>query len=149
MRRLALAVLAAAATAACDAGTDRAADAGAQPTDPSPAALMMDVSSLDTVVWATEAAALDRGEFVFRWACVECHGPEGRGDGGYVLDGDTIHPPSFRVPEWRLADDPAGLRRKVLAGNNRGMPHWGERQMQARDVVAVELFIRKRLRAGD
>ncbi|MBI4545197.1 MAG: c-type cytochrome [Gemmatimonadetes bacterium] len=104
-------------------------------------------ATFDTVVWESESAAIARGADVFKWVCAPCHGPRGRGDGGYVIRGDTIHPPSFLEPDWRLANDPMGLRRKIYLGNNRGMPHWGERGMQARDVVALELFIRKSLRA--
>jgi cytochrome c len=103
-------------------------------------------ATFDTVIWQSEAAAVTRGADVFKWACARCHGPKGRGNGGAVVQGDTIHPPSFLEGDWRFANDPMGLRRKIYMGNNRGMPHWGDLGLQARDVVALELYIRKSLR---
>lgn len=99
----------------------------------------------DTVSWESEQAAIDRGRDIFAWTCADCHGEEGRGDGGRVINGDTIRPPSFHLEEWPYADDPAALRRKVFMGNDLGMPHWGLRQMRPRDVVAVERYIRHEL----
>ncbi len=104
-----------------------------------------DPAAYDTVTWASEQAAVDRGRDIFKWACADCHGPEARGDGGRVIDGDTIRPPSFHQDHWKYADDPDALHRKVFIGNNLGMPHWGLRQMRPRDIVAVERYIRLEL----
>ena len=103
-------------------------------------------AAYDTVRWASEEEAIARGRDIFKWACAECHGPEGRGDGGRVVDGDTIRPPSFQADDWPYADDPDALHRKVFIGNDLGMPHWGLRQMRPRDIVAVERYIRMELR---
>ena len=100
----------------------------------------------DTVQWADDSAHFARGADVFRWACSNCHGPKGEGDGGYVLNGDTLHPPSFLNPEWRFASDEEGLRRRIFVGNARGMPHWGLRGTQPGDILAVEKYILFRLR---
>ncbi len=108
-----------------------------------------DPAILDTATWESRAAALARGANVWKWACATCHGEEGRGDGEYEIEGDTLHPPSFQTDDWRFADDPEGLRRYIYAGNVQGMPHWGLRQMRARDIVALDLYIRTELIQGD
>ena len=107
-----------------------------------------DPAVFDTVRWASDSAAVDRGRDIFKWACAECHGPEGFGDGGRVIDGDTIRPPSFHAADWSYADDPDALHEKVFVGNTLGMPHWGLRQMRPRDIVAVEKYIRLELIEG-
>lgn len=101
-----------------------------------------DPAVYDTVSWPSDSAAIARGSDIFKWACAECHGPEGEGDGGRVIDGDTIRPPSFHQEDWSYADNPDALHEKVFVGNSLGMPHWGLRQMRPRDIVAVERFIR-------
>jgi mono/diheme cytochrome c family protein len=103
-----------------------------------------DPAAYDTVRWASEQAAVDRGRDIFKWACADCHGEDGRGDGGRVIDGDTIRPPSFHQDDWAY-DDADALHRKVFVGNSLGMPHWGLRQMRPRDIVAVERYIRYEL----
>ncbi len=103
----------------------------------------------DTVKFASDAEALSRGADVYAWACASCHGPKGKGDGRFVLNGDTLHPPSFLEPDWRFAKDEPGLRKRIFVGNTRGMPHWGLRQMQPRDIVAVQKYIVQKLRSGE
>lgn len=108
-----------------------------------------DPAAFDTVSWESDEAAIERGRDIFKWACAECHGEDGRGDGGRVIDGDTIRPPSFHQEDWPYAEDHELLQEKVFVGNTLGMPHWGLRQMQPRDVVAVEKFIRLELIQDD
>lgn len=103
-------------------------------------------ATFDTVTWVDEAAQLGRGKDVFGWVCAKCHGIYGRGDGGEVIEGDTVHPPSFIDPQWRFATDRSGLEQRIFLGNNRGMPHWGEQGLEPRDIVAVAAFIQKDLR---
>lgn len=100
----------------------------------------------DTINWASNDAAIARGKDVFNWICAKCHGPAGHGDGGYVIEGDTLHPPSFVQPEWRFANNPKGLYQRIYLGNNRGMPHWGDQGLQPRDVEAVATYILQGLR---
>ena len=102
----------------------------------------------DTVKWSSEEEALARGGDIFKWACAECHGAEGRGDGGRVIDGDTLRPPSMLKERWAYAEDPHALQARIFTGNELGMPHWGLRQMRPRDIVAVERYIRYELRKG-
>lgn len=104
-------------------------------------------AAFDTVVWSSDSAAYERGANVFAWACADCHGPEGRGDGGRVVAGDTLRPPSFLEDDWEYARDVDALHRKIFVGNTLGMPHWGLRRMRPRDIVAVEKYIREVLRA--
>ncbi|HEX9106519.1 MAG TPA: c-type cytochrome, partial [Longimicrobiales bacterium] len=79
---------------------------------------------------------------VFKWACSECHGPQGHGDGGKVTPrGDTLRPPDFHRGDWHLAGDTAAVEKKVFTGNVQGMPHWGLRRMEYRDVDAVSHYI--------
>ena len=103
-------------------------------------------AAFDTVVWVNEEAAIARGKDVYNWVCAKCHGPSGLGDGGEVLEGDTLHPPSFQAPEWRFAGAPEALWQRIYLGNNRGMPHWGDQGLQPRDIVAVASYIQKDLR---
>jgi len=100
----------------------------------------------DTVAWSSEEAAIARGKDVYAWVCAKCHGATGLGDGGEVLEGDTLHPPSFQAPQWRFANAQQELWHRIHLGNNRGMPHWGEQGLQPRDIVAVATYIQKDLR---
>ena len=133
-----LAVLGAGLVAACES----AEPPRTQEQEVADALEAYDPAAFDTVRWESDAAAIERGRDIFKWACAECHGPEGRGDGGRVVDGDTIRPPTFHQEDWPYADNPDALHRQVFVGNTLGMPHWGLRQMRPRDVVAVERFIR-------
>lgn len=106
-----------------------------------------DPAAFDTIRWESDSIALARGSDVFKWACAECHGQGGAGDGSFVNEqGDTLRPPSFLRPTWRFAGDHDGLRRQVFAGNAQGMPHWGLVKMLPRDIDAVTLYILKELR---
>jgi mono/diheme cytochrome c family protein len=107
---------------------------------------MYDPAAFDTISWDSADAALARGEVVYSYSCSKCHGPVGAGDGGLVLHGDTLRPPSFLAPGWRFAEDREGLRRQVFTGTARGMPHWGFYGLKYRDIDAVAAFIQERLR---
>jgi mono/diheme cytochrome c family protein len=104
-----------------------------------------DPAAYDTVVWVSQEAALERGGEIYAWVCADCHGPEGHGDGGRVIDGDTIRPPSFHREGWPFAGQPDELHRRIFVGNTLGMPHWGLRLMRPRDIVALEQYIRLEL----
>jgi mono/diheme cytochrome c family protein len=104
-----------------------------------------DPAAYDTVVWVSQEAALERGREIYSWVCADCHGAEGHGDGGRVIDGDTIRPPSFHRAEWPFATRPDELHRRIFVGNTLGMPHWGLRLMRPRDIVALEQYIRLEL----
>ena len=108
---------------------------------------MFDPAAFDTIAWETPEALSDRGSLVWTVSCAKCHGSAGAGDGGFVLRGDTLRPPSFLGDDWRFADDHEGLRRQVFTGTAEGMPHWGMYGLTYRDIDAVATHIRERLRA--
>lgn len=139
-------VVAVAVLGACESQEDEGATPINQTAE---AAREYNPEAYDTVTWASDSAAIARGRDIFKWACSECHGPTGHGDGGRVIDGDTLHPPDFHQEGWKYANDPDALHRKVFMGNQLGMPHWGLRQMRPRDIVAVEKYIRLELIKDD
>jgi mono/diheme cytochrome c family protein len=107
-----------------------------------------DATAFDTIAWKTPQEAVERGGLVFRISCSKCHGDGGRGNGNFVLAGDTLRPPSFLATDWRFADDPIGLREYIFSGNVAGMPYWGLVGLKYRDVDAVGLYITDFLRVN-
>lgn len=98
-------------------------------------------AAFDTIQWETDQEAVERGGLVYRISCSKCHGDGGRGNGNFVLHGDTLRPPSFLTADWRFAEDPVGLRRTIYTGNVAGMPYWGLVGLKYRDVDAVSRYI--------
>jgi mono/diheme cytochrome c family protein len=145
MRRIAIPAGIALTLAAAACEIERAPTMDPEEVQVAEAEERYDPAAFDTVVWASQGAAIERGREIYTWVCADCHGPEGRGDGGRVIDGDTIRPPSFHRPDWPYAEDPQELQHKVFVGNTLGMPHWGLRLMRPRDIVALEQYIRLEL----
>jgi mono/diheme cytochrome c family protein len=112
------------------------------------AAEQFDASVFDTLTWNSDTAAINRGRTTYSFSCRKCHGPGGLGDGGFVFQGDTLHPPSLVAPDFKFAGDPAALRLQVFTGNSEGMPHWGLVGLKMRDVDAVTRYILEVIRAG-
>lgn len=135
--------------AACGGGGDRpeAADP-VQADSVTLATEQFDAAVFDTLTWAADSAALNRGRVVYAFSCRKCHGTTGAGDGGFVLQGDTLHPPSLIAPDWKFAEDKAGLRLQVFTGNMSGMPHWGLVGLKMRDIDAVTRYILEELRTA-
>ena len=106
-----------------------------------------DPAAFDTITWETPEAALERGEVVYRFSCLRCHGDRGLGDAGFVRGGDTLRPPSFREPDWPLAEDKDGIREQVFVGTLEGMPHWGLAGLSPKDIDAVATYILEGFRA--
>ena len=105
-----------------------------------------DATLFDTISWETEQAAIDRGGLVYRISCSKCHGDAGRGNGNFVLQGDTLRPPSFLATDWRFVDDGPGLRQQIFTGTAAGMPYWGLLGQSNRDIDAVATYITDYLR---
>jgi mono/diheme cytochrome c family protein len=105
------------------------------------------LATFDTITWKADSVALTRGAVVWLYSCQKCHGQYGRGDGGFVQRGDTLHPPDFLEPGWALGEDHPGLLRKIFTGAPGGMPHWGlETRFKPRDIDAVAWYIQEVLR---
>jgi len=102
----------------------------------------------DTIARESTQKAIERGGLVFRISCSKCHGDGGRGNGNFVIAGDTLRPPSFLASDWRFMDDPMGLRRYIFSGNVAGMPYWGLVGLSYRDIDAVARYINEFLRVN-
>ena len=108
---------------------------------------MFSEAMFDAVTCVADSAAISRGAVVWTFSCQKCHGPEARGDGGFVQRGDTLRPPSFLDADWQFADDREGMRRFIFVGGRDGMPHWGIAGLKPRDIDAVTMYVHKVLRA--
>ena len=100
-----------------------------------------DPAAFDTIAWDSAQAAIERGGLAVRISCAKCHGDGGRGNGNFVIQGDTLRPPSFLAEDWRFAEDPVELRRQIYTGNVAGMPYWGLVGLKYRDIDAVARYI--------
>lgn len=148
MRRIVPLLVALAWVGACNRGQpDSQVDESAAAADSvKMAENAFDSTVFDTLTWKTTQEAHDRGGLVYRTSCQLCHGDSGRGNGNFVFHGDTLRPPSFLTADWRYANDPIGLRKKIFAGNDKGMPHWGIVGLGYRDIDAVSRYINEVLR---
>jgi mono/diheme cytochrome c family protein len=99
----------------------------------------------DSITWAADTAQTNRGAVVWMFSCRKCHGDTGHGDGGWVIEGDTLRPPSFQTAGWRFASDRTELIKYIYAGNASGMPHWGVVGLKPRDIDAVAAYIQTML----
>lgn len=118
-----------------------AADAAAQDSLMIVASSAFDASVYDTITWEDAQKRMDRGQQVYNFSCTKCHGPEGLGDGGFVRGGDTLRPPSFREPTWRMAGNEEAIRQAVFVGTAENMPHWGLEGLKPEAIDAVTHFI--------
>jgi mono/diheme cytochrome c family protein len=107
-----------------------------------------DPSVFDTLTWPTTTRRAEYGPTVYLSSCAKCHGPQGLGDGEFVLEGDTLRPGSFREPTWALAGDLEGIREAIFKGNREGMPHWGLVGLSYGAVDAVAQYIADGLPEG-
>jgi mono/diheme cytochrome c family protein len=101
------------------------------------------VEMFDTISWPSDSAAIARGQLVWSTSCQKCHSADGSGDAGFVMHGEKLVPPDFRVDSWPMGDDRDALRRAIYAGSGEGMPHWGLVGLKPRDVDAVALYIQR------
>jgi cytochrome c oxidase cbb3-type subunit 3 len=154
MRRIPLTLIIL-ALAACGPSEEelaqRAAEAAAAAQDSAiaQAETMFDAAVFDTLTWESDQARLDRGAQVYNFSCTKCHGDDGAGDAGFVMNGDTLRPPSFADPEWAMAGDVEAIRQAIFVGTKEGMPHWGLEGLKAESVDAVTAHILSTMVGGD
>jgi len=143
MRWIAMPLAIALALTGCASGESAEDEAAADSAAASMNAALdaYDPAAFDTVTWESEEAAVERGQVVYRFSCLKCHGERGLGDSGFVRGGDTLRPPSFREPDWPYAADKAGIREQVFVGTSEGMPHWGLTGLGPKDIDAVATYI--------
>jgi mono/diheme cytochrome c family protein len=146
MRKQCAPLLALVGLAACGSPPDPADRAAVRADSVAVAEAAFDPMAFDTIGWETPVDAINRGGLVFSISCSKCHGPQGRGNGNFVMQGDTLRPPTFLGADWRFADDPMGLRKRIFSGNVVGMPYWGLVGLKYRDVDAVATYITEYLR---
>jgi mono/diheme cytochrome c family protein len=141
MRWIATSLAAALLTVGCGGGEPPEAEVSAGPDSTALAQAAYDPTMFDTVSWESQEKAIERGQVVYRFSCLKCHGETGLGDAGFVRGGDTLRPPSFREPTWAYAGDKEGIREQVFVGTAESMPHWGLVGLTPRDVDAVATYI--------
>lgn len=154
MRWIPLALVGSLALMACGPSAEEiaaaaaAAEAATQDSLMNAASAAFDASVFDTVTWEEPQKRMDRGQQVYNFSCDKCHGLEGLGDGGFVQGGDTLRPPSFREPTWRMAGDAAAIQQAIFVGTAENMPHWGLAGLNPKDVDAVTHYILEGFPAG-
>lgn len=144
MRRVPFALLGISLLVACGDGQTQE-QAEARPDSVALALEQFDTSVFDSITWNTDTARINRGAVVWTFSCRKCHGEVGHGDAGFVIAGDTLVPPDFAEPGWRLATDRLELMKYIYAGNQEGMPHWGIQGLKPRDIDAVSTYIQELL----
>lgn len=101
--------------------------------------------AFDSLTWISPQERLQAGNLVFADECRRCHGAVGRGDTDYAEEND-LDVPSLVEPEWQLAGDLQGIRRRVYTGHVGGMPAWGVERLTPRQIDAVAYYILEQLR---
>lgn len=141
MRWIATPMAAALLIVGCGGGEPPETEVAAGPDSTALAQEAYDPTMFDTVSWESQEKAVERGQVVYRFSCLKCHGEAGLGDAEFVRAGDTLRPPSFREPDWAFAGDKEGIREQVFVGTAETMPHWGLVGLTPRDVDAVAIYI--------
>ena len=147
MRRIALPLVLGLVTVACGPSAEETALAEAAAAAAEADSLMAaaqtayDASVFDTLTWETPERRAEYGPTVYLRSCAKCHGADGVGDAEFVMRGDTLRPPSFREPTWRMAGDIDAIRSAIFVGALEGMPHWGLEGLSAGAVDAVAQYI--------
>lgn len=100
-----------------------------------------DESVFDTLTWESPEKRSEYGAVVYLSSCSKCHGSQGLGDAGFVQRGDTLRPPSFREPAWRMAGNAEAIHEAIFVGTAEGMPHWGLEGLKPAQVDAVTAHI--------
>jgi len=107
-----------------------------------------DPAAFDTIAWASEAEAWERGGVVFAYSCVKCHGADGTGAGELALQHE-LEVPSLVAEDWDYAGDVPAIRHRVYVGHESEMPSWGLYGLKYRDIDAVSSYIDEVIRAPE
>jgi mono/diheme cytochrome c family protein len=99
----------------------------------------------DTLTWSSDAERIQAGNLVYADVCRRCHGPVGRGGTDYARRND-LQVASLVEPDWPLADDLEGVRRRIFVGHAAGMPNWGVGRLSEREIDAAAFYILEQLR---
>lgn len=76
--------------------------------------------------------------------CRRCHGPLGRGDTEYAR-ARGVEVPSLVEPDWPLAELDS-VRRAIYVGHEAGMPTFGARDLDSREIDAAAAYVLLTLR---
>ena len=80
-----------------------------------------------------EVAAAKRGAQVFSENCVNCHGPDGKGD-------PSVGAPNLTDAIWLYGGDRASLRQTISYARNSSMPSWNGRLSPA-TIRALAVYV--------
>lgn len=105
-----------------------------------------DPAAFDTITWASQAEAWERGGVVFAYSCVKCHGSDGSGGGELALQHELAMP-SLIGEDWIYAGDIPAIRHRIYVGHESEMPTWGLYGLKYRDIDAVSYYIDDVIRA--
>lgn len=105
-----------------------------------------DPAAFDTIQWGSWEKRIERGETVWRWSCVKCHGSEGRGEGTLAED-YGLEMPDLAAEDWHYAGEPDSIRRRIYVGHRSEMPSWGLYGLNYRDVDATVEYILEVIRS--
>jgi len=101
--------------------------------------------TFDTIAWDSDEDRGIAGNVTFSSKCRNCHGPLGRGGTEYAAE-RNLDVPSLVEPGWRFDDDLRGVRRRVFAGHEDGMPTWGVAGISLREIDAAAYYLIEVLR---
>lgn len=99
-----------------------------------------DPTVFDSIGWRGGAERYERGETVFRYSCVDCHGLQGDGRGP-VAERFEIEMPDLTTGDWEYAGDIPAIRHRIYVGHESEMPTWGLYGLPYRDIDAVAFFL--------
>ncbi len=86
-------------------------------------------------------------EQVFNFYCVQCHGPEGKGDGPNVSDNFPVNPRNFTKSDEMNKLSDADIKNVILKGGpvaskSPMMPPWGK-TLSGEEVDMLVKYLRK------
>ena len=104
-------------------------------------AVLLGFSLFNGIVQAAEVKQ------VFNFYCVQCHGPEGKGDGPNVSDDFPVNPRNFTKKEEMNKLTDADIKNVILKGGpiaskSAMMPPWGK-TLTEEEVDSLVIYLRE------